>query len=198
MAAREELVISKSRTFLSRRALAASSFNCSIECPVLMGLWSPESGGGTSASGISSGVETGTEVVIKFNGDPGASPPDIFLAGGPFISLCDPTLAERPWLALPASILALCAATMLLVDCPLPPVCGRVSTGDSSGDVFLNEANEACWCSFEGEVGLCGGENVPVVFANLGDAIRDDEDTTELGRGGGKCGVDSRSGVPFA
>jgi hypothetical protein len=135
---------------------------------------------------------------MRFNGDPGASPPDIFLAGGPFISFCDPTLAERPWLALPVSILALRVATMLFVDCPLPPGCGRGRTGDSRVGVCLSEANEACWCSFEGEGGLCGGENVPVLFASLGDAIRDDEDTAELGLGGGKCGTDSRSGVPLA
>ena len=37
-----------------------------------------------------------------------------------------------------------------------------------------------------------------VVFANLGEFIRDEEDTAELGLGGGKRGADSRSGVPFA
>jgi hypothetical protein len=137
------------------------------------------------------------EVVMRFNGDPGASP-DIFLTGGAFTSFCEPTLAERPWLARLASILALRAAMMLFADCPLPPDCGRDRTGDSRVGVFLNEDNEACWFNFDGELGLCGGEKVALVVANLGGAIREEEDTTEPGRGGGKCGADSRSGVPLA
>ena len=86
MAASDEFVISRSRTFRSRRALAASSFNWSIESPPLIGLCNAESAGATSDPGISSAVDMGTEVVIKFNGDPG-SPEDIFLTGGPLLSL---------------------------------------------------------------------------------------------------------------
>ena len=91
---------------------------------------------------------------MRFNGDPGASPPDIFLTGGDLASFCDPTLAERPWLALPASILALRVATTPFADCPLPPGWGRGRNGDSKVGVFLSEDNEACWCNFDGELGL--------------------------------------------
>ena len=135
--------------------------------------------------------------MVRFNGDPGPSPPDIFLAGGALASFCDPTLAERPWLALLDSILAFLAAIIPLADCPLPTGCGRGRTGESNVGVFLKEDTEACCCSFDGELGLKGGENV-LVLASLGEFILDDEDTTELGLGGGKCGTDSRSGVPLA
>lgn len=63
------------------------------------------------------------------------------------------------------------------------------------------EDNEAYWLSLEGEDGRCGGDSVPGLdVPNLGEAIRDDDDTTELGLGGGKCGeaANCRSGVPFA
>ena len=116
--------------------------------------------------------------MVRFSGDPGASPPDIFLTGGAFVSFCDPTLAERPWLALPASILAFLAATTPFVDCPLPPGWGRGRTGDSRVGVFLSDDNEACCCNFDGELGICGGEKV-LVFASLGELIRDDEDTAD-------------------
>ena len=82
-----------------------------------------------------------------------------------------------------------------MADCPLPTGCGRGRTGESNVGVFLSEDTEACCCNFDGELGLIGGENVLV---NLGEFIRDDEDTTELGLGGGKCGTESRSGVPLA
>ena len=91
---------------------------------------------------------------MRFNGDPGASPPDIFLTGGAFVSPCDPTLAERPWLPLPDSRLAFRAATIPLADCPLPTGWGRGRTGGSKVGVLLSEDNEACCCNFDGELGL--------------------------------------------
>lgn len=68
--------------------------------------------------GSSSGVEMGTEVVIRFNGVDGAIdstelPPDTFRAGA-----LEPELADRPWLTAlgAASMLALRAATILFAD----------------------------------------------------------------------------------
>jgi hypothetical protein len=85
--------------------------------PALMGLWSPE---GISSSGSSSGVKTGTDVVIKFSGVVGSTelPPETFLGVGPV----EPVLADRLWLITlcPVSILALRAETILFADWPLP------------------------------------------------------------------------------
>ena len=90
---------------------------------------------------------------------------------------------------------------MLFADCPLPTACGRGRTGDGKKGVFRNEAIDACWFSFDGDVGLCGGDKAPgLAVANRGDAMREVDDTTELGLGGGKWadGEADRSGVPFA
>ncbi len=81
IASNDELVISKSMTFRSRRAFAASSFNDSIDWPVLIGSFgcggTPSFGASAEApaSEISSGVEIGTGCVIMFSGDDGWSPP---------------------------------------------------------------------------------------------------------------------------
>ena len=56
------------------------------------------------SSETSSGVESGTEVVIKFNGDPGAEDsyelPEIFRTGGGSFPSAELTLDDLPWLNL--------------------------------------------------------------------------------------------------
>ena len=106
MAARDEFVISRSRTLRSRRALAASSFMCSIEWPALVGLWSSEgtSSGATPATdGSSSGVERGRDVVIRFCGIVGEGPADsneepLDIRRGAIFESAKSALAERIWL----------------------------------------------------------------------------------------------------
>lgn len=148
------------------------------------------------SSEISSGVESGTEVVITFSGDPGAEDsyelPEIFLAAGGSFPSAELTLDDLPWLNLcPASMLVLRAETILFVDCPLPNVCGLGIAGDGNGGVPRIEDIEAYWLSFDGDDGRCGGEVVLEAGApSRGDAIREVEDTAELGLGGGRCGVD--------
>lgn len=199
MAARDELVISKSRTFLSLLAFAASSFIFSREFG-FVGLWSS-----CGEVGISSGVETGNKAVIKFNGVVGVMtsamlPPDILLVTSP---LEDPILVVRPCAAVfLSSMLALLAATVPPADWPLPKTCGRGNTGEGSGAALRSEDTDEFWFNFDGLAGLGVGESVPGAFAlaNLGEVILDEEETVELALGGAKCGDGEacKSSVPFA
>lgn len=138
-------MISRSSTLRSRRALAASSLSWSNVCPVFIGLCSSFSWGLDSDSGSSSGVEMGTEVVIRLSGVDGATssaelPPDTFRV------VVEPELAERSWFTARGafSMLALRAATMLFADWPLPPGGGRGRTGDGNDGGFLRDGTEAC------------------------------------------------------
>ena len=129
IAARDEFVISRSRTLRSLRALAASSFMCSIEWPALVGLCSSNGTSSTvdlASSGISSGVETGRIVVIRLSGVAGGAtaesteePLDIRRA---VLDSGESTLTDRLWLMTrcPFSMLCLRAVTMLWADCPRP------------------------------------------------------------------------------
>ena len=136
----------------SRRALAASSFMCSIEWPALVGLWSSE---GTSsvatADGSSSGVETGREVVIRFSGIVGeglaeSNEEPLDIRRGAIFESAKSALAERLWLIArcPLSMLSLRDATMLLADCPRPCGCGRVTNGEGSNGVPRSNDMDAC------------------------------------------------------
>jgi hypothetical protein len=154
MAVRDEFVISRSRTLRSRRALAASSFICSIEWPALVGLWSSE---GTSSvatpatDGSSSGVETGREAVIRFSGivgegAAGSSEEPLDIRRGAIFDSAKSALAERMWLIArcPLSMLPLRDATMLFADCPRPCACGRVTKGEGSNGVPRSDDMDAC------------------------------------------------------
>lgn len=146
----------------------------------------------------------GRELVTTLRGVDGAetsdsTPPDTFLACRTGVEL---PLDDRPRpMTFCASRLARRADTRPLAEFPRPSGGGRGRTGEGSEGVFRMEDNEAYWLSLEGEDGLCGGDSVPGLdVPNLGEAILEDDDTTELGRGGGKCGeaANCRSGVPFA
>ena len=130
MAAREEFVISRSSTFRSLLALAASSFMCSMEWPAFVGLWSSE---GTSSAvvptseGSSSGVDTGREVVIRFSGIVGEGAADsneelLDIRRGAVFESAKSALADRVWLIArcPFSMFAFRDATMLFAGCPRP------------------------------------------------------------------------------
>ena len=156
MAVREELVISRSRTFRSRLAFAASSFICSNEWLVFVGLCTSDSTSSDvecDSSRMSSGVETGKDVVIKLASDIGGGdaadsnePLDIRLV---VFDSGESTLAERPWLLktrCPFSMLALPTATIILADCPRVWVCGLVAGGSTGA--LLSDARDACCSSF--------------------------------------------------
>jgi hypothetical protein len=110
-------------------------------------------------------------------------------------------LADLPCLGTlwETSTLVLRAVTTLFADCPRPLGCGRGSTGEGREGTLLKVDVEAYWFNFDGDAGRWGGENVPGP-AKRGEFIRDDDDTVELGLGGGKCGEEEvwRSGTPFA
>jgi hypothetical protein len=148
----------------------------------------------TPSSFTSSGVETGTGVAAKFKGVAGVMaspmlPPEIFRDVGPLESV-EPTLADRPWLTtLCPSVLERLAAITLLADWPLPAACCRDKAGEGRAGVLFNEDIEACWLSFDGDVGLCIGDKAPgLAVVSRGDVIREEDDIVELGLGGAKCG----------
>lgn len=105
---------------------------------------------GFASSSISSGVETGKVLVIRFEGVVGGGdakskeePLDARMA---FLELGESTLAERPWLITrwPFSALDFRATAMLFVDCPRPCGCGRVISGEGKDGAVRSEDIGTC------------------------------------------------------
>lgn len=135
---------------------------------------------------------------MMFSGDPGAEesyePADIFLVGSGAPPSVELALADRLCVGFcPASVLNLRVKIVLFADCPLANEGGRGVTGAEDRDAY--------WFSLEGDDGRWAGDIEPVAATpSLGDAVREIDDSTELGLGGGKKDDDigGTSGVPLA